>query len=77
MSASYTGVGIRGFARSLKSDLSDRIDLFVKETEERYKDDYDSLGARSKSQWMLEYQKWSTYKQGVKELAEKYMLGEK
>lgn len=71
----YTGVGIRGFARSLKSELVDRVDLFVKETEARYSDDPDSLGARSRSQWMNEFQKWSKYKQGVKALAEKYLMG--
>lgn len=72
----YSGLGIRAFARILKSELSERIDLFVKETEERYADDPDALGAKNRSQWMNEYSKWCKYKQGVKELAEKYLLGD-
>jgi len=74
--SSYSGIGIHGFANVLKTDLSDRIDLFVKETIGRYKDDTESIAARSKSQWTQEFQRWSAHRQGVREVVEKYLLGE-
>lgn len=57
--SAHVGYGIRTFKKQMTEDLSKRLDRFVLYMETQKKDDLDSLGSRSKQDWLIAFKKWS------------------